>query len=124
MNLEPRPEVVTQDHADVHPPEGVELDGHGAGPERRRHVASPNGVTAAGHDSGSGRQRIGVSQEDHIQSIPPQHAGGCPRGTLTLGPVEHFHCDPSLWSRDWSLSHRLGLGTGPQHQSQGNSEQH
>src|SRR3954454_21890302 len=100
MNLEPGAEVVTQDHADVHAPERVELDSYGAGAERGRHVASPSGITTPGHNSGSRRQGIGVSQEDHIQSVPAQHAGSSPRGTLTLVPVKYFHRDPSFWGRD------------------------
>ena len=82
----------------VHPPERVGLDHHLPRSQRPSHVAGPARIAPAHEDPGRIRQRIGVAEKHHVQSLTPQHPGGGPGRSLPPGPVQHLDLHPTRWA--------------------------
>ena len=96
MGIPPRPKIVPQNHAHIHPPERVGLDPHRTHPERGRYVPGPRRVTAASYNQRGFSQRIGVTEKHHVQFLPAEHPGGCSGSTLSPGAVQHLDRDAAM----------------------------
>lgn len=87
-------EIISQNHADVYPSQGVDVDPNPTSPERRRHIRGSAGVASADQHLGKRREGVSVAQEDDIEALSTEQSRGGARGTLPPGTVQHFHHDP------------------------------
>jgi hypothetical protein len=98
-----RPPVGPEQHADIHPPEGIGRYRHPSGTERLRHVPSLPRISPTHVDAGAVGGGTG-SEEDHIETLLAECPGGRAGEPRPLGAVQHLDSDPLARRR-----HRIGM---------------
>ena len=122
MQLQLRPEVLSQNHAHIHPAKRVGFNHHLPCPERGRHVARAIGISPAHNDSGRIGQRIGVAEKDHVQSLCPEYPGGGAGCSLSLSSVQHLDLQPAFRGRRRRMSGRVIAPGGPKEETSSGRE--
>lgn len=106
------PEVVSQDHAHIHPPERIGLNHDLSRTQYARHGAGPVRVTPSNDHPGQTLSRVGVAEEDYVDAVRAQHSGSGSRHTLPAGAIQNLHYETTLHRRngDGALHDRFALG--------------
>ena len=100
MHSESGSEVVSQNHAHIHPPERVGLGDDLPRPEHAQYRGGPPGVAPANDDAGQRLRRIGVTEKDHVNTLGAQHSGSGSGDALPPGPIQDLDHEPPVEGRD------------------------
>lgn len=98
-----RPPVGSQQHRDVHPPEGIGFDRDLAPAQRVGHVPALSRIAPADENAGRIRRRTGAEEHD-IEAVLPKCARGRAGQARPLGAVQHL--DPDALA---GLGDRVGV---------------
>lgn len=99
-----RPEVGSQDHADVHPPKAVRVHHHAARADRLKYFPPGSRIPPTHDDTGGLDRRLGIPVEHYVQTPSPEHPRSRAGHAGTPGPVQHLYRDAPLGRRD-----RIGM---------------
>jgi hypothetical protein len=100
VQIQRRSEIVSQNDAHIHTPEGVCLDHDVTRAQHSRHCARPRRITSPDDYPSQDLSRVSVAQEHDIHSMRPEHSRSSAGDSLAASAVQNFHHKPAVYRRN------------------------
>jgi hypothetical protein len=117
VQLQPRLEILSQEHAHIYPTQGITIEHDMAHAERRPHGPAVAWVTPADDDLSGIEEPIGVAEKHDIQPLLPEQTGRHASRTRPAASVENLDLHAMVGGRNrvGMTHHRFRPGWLKQH---------